>query len=93
MSAGTKLRDLKGRAQRRVRAFAAARRGNVAMIFALTLIPLCFAVGAGLDYARAVVVRSNMSEAIDAAALAVGSTQGLTTAQMQTMAQQYFTAN
>jgi Flp pilus assembly protein TadG len=93
MSAGMKLRDLKGRALKGVRAFAAASRGNVAMIFALTLIPLCFAVGAGLDYARAVVVRSNMSEAIDAAALAVGSTKGLTNAQMQTLAQQYFNAN
>ena len=93
MSAGTKLRDLKGRALRRVRAFASSNRGNVAMIFALTLIPLCFAVGAGLDYARAVVVRSTMSAAIDAAALAVGATQGLTNAQMQTLAQQYFNAN
>jgi Flp pilus assembly protein TadG len=93
MSARTKQRDLKGRALRRARAFAAARSGNVAMIFALTLVPLCFAVGAGLDYARAVVVRSNMSEAIDAAALAVGGTSGLTTAQQQTLAQQYFNAN
>jgi Flp pilus assembly protein TadG len=93
MSAGLKLRQLSGRVLARARAFAAARRGNVAMIFALTLIPLCIAVGAGLDYARAVVVRSNMSEAIDAAALAVGSTTGLTTAQMQTLAQQYFNAN
>jgi len=93
MSAGKKLRDLKVHALRRVRAFAAASRGNVAMIFALTLIPLCLATGAGLDYARAMVVRSNMSEAIDAAALAVGSTTGLTTAQQQAMAQQYFNAN
>jgi len=93
MFAGTKLRELSDRVLRRVRVFAAASRGNVAMIFALTLIPLCFAVGAGLDYARAVVVRSNMSEAIDAAALAVGSTTGLTNAQMQTLAQQYFNAN
>jgi Flp pilus assembly protein TadG len=93
MSAGTKLRQLSGRALRRVRAFATANSGNVAMIFALTLIPLCFAVGAGLDYARAVVVRSTMSAAIDAAALAVGATQGLTNAQMQTLAQQYFNAN
>jgi Flp pilus assembly protein TadG len=93
MSAGTKLRDLKGRALRRVRAFADASHGNVAMIFALALIPLCLATGAGLDYARAVVVRTNMSEAIDAAGLAVGSTTGLTNAQMQTLAQQYFNAN
>ena len=93
MSAGTKLRQLSGRVLGRVRVFAAARSGNVAMIFALALIPLCFAVGAGLDYARAVVVRSSMSAAIDAAALAVGATQGLTNAQMQTLAQQYFNAN
>ncbi|MDE2133112.1 MAG: VWA domain-containing protein [Alphaproteobacteria bacterium] len=93
MPAGTKLGDLALRALKRARAFAAARRGNVAMIFALTLIPLCLATGAGLDYARAVVVRANMSEAIDAAALAVGSSSGLTTAQQQTLAQQYFTAN
>jgi Flp pilus assembly protein TadG len=88
-----KLRDLKRRALRCVRAFAPASRGNVAMIFALVLIPLCLAAGAGLDFARAVVVRASMSEAIDAAALAVGGTQGLTTAQMQTLAQQYFAAN
>jgi Flp pilus assembly protein TadG len=93
MSVGTKLSDLRDRALKRVRVFAASIRGNIAMIFALTLIPLCFAVGAGLDYARAVVVRSTMSAAIDAAALAVGSTTGLTNAQMQTLAQQYFTAN
>ena len=93
MSAGMKFRDLNSRALRRVRAFAAAKRGNVAMIFALSLIPLCVAAGAGLDYARAIVVRSNMAQAINSAALAVGSTTGLTTAQMQTLAQQYFTAN
>ncbi|HEY0283463.1 MAG TPA: pilus assembly protein TadG-related protein [Rhizomicrobium sp.] len=93
MSAGKILRELKGRMLKRVCAFVSARRGNVAMIFALALIPLCLAAGAGLDYARAVVVRSNMAEAIDAAALAVGSSPGLTTAQMRTLAQQYFNAN
>jgi Flp pilus assembly protein TadG len=94
MSAGTKLRALYRPRVAGARApLRPPSRGNVAMIFALTLIPLCFAVGAGLDYARAVVVRANMSEAIDAAALAVGATTGLTTAQMQTLAQQYFTAN
>ncbi|MGA7676024.1 MAG: TadE/TadG family type IV pilus assembly protein [Rhizomicrobium sp.] len=93
MSSGKVFRGLIARAARRVRSFAAARRGNVAMIFALALIPLCIAAGAGLDYARAIVVRSSMAEAIDSAALAVGSSTGLTTAQMQTLAQQYFTAN
>ncbi|MDE2112790.1 MAG: pilus assembly protein TadG [Alphaproteobacteria bacterium] len=77
----------------RARAFARAKRGNVAMIFALSLVPLCLAAGAGLDYARALVVRSNMEQAIDAAGLAVGGTTGLSTAQQQQMAQQYFNAN
>jgi Flp pilus assembly protein TadG len=81
------------RAAVRTRAFAAACRGNVAMIFALSLVPLSLAAGAGLDYARAIVVRSNMSEALDGAALAVGSSTSLTTSQMQTLAQQYFNAN
>lgn len=76
-----------------LRRFAAARRGNVAVIFALSLVPLMIAVGGGLDYARAMVVRAEMNEALDAAALAVGSSTSLTTAQMQALAQQYFNAN
>lgn len=93
MSRSNGYRGLVARASRRVRAFAAAKRGNVAMIFALSLVPLALATGAGLDYARAVVVHASMEDAIDAAALAIGSTSGLTTAQQQTMAQQYFNAN
>lgn len=75
------------------RRFAAARRGNVAVIFALSLVPLMAAVGGGLDYARSVVVRAEMNSALDAAALAVGSATNLTTTQMQALAQQYFNAN
>jgi len=93
MSVRTKLRDFSGRAIRLAREFAVSKGGNVAMMWGLALIPLALAAGAGLDYARAVVVRSNMSEAIDAAALAVGGTNGLTTAQQATLAQQYFNAN
>ena len=33
----------------RARAFLRAKRGNVAMIFALALVPLTVAAGAGLD--------------------------------------------
>ncbi|MGH6870620.1 MAG: pilus assembly protein TadG-related protein [Rhizomicrobium sp.] len=73
--------------------FAAAKRGNVAMIFALSLIPITVAAGAGLDLGRAMVVRARLAEALDSAGLAVGATSGLTTTQMQTLAQQYFNAN
>jgi Flp pilus assembly protein TadG len=76
-----------------VRGFVKSRRGNVAMIFALSIVPLMVAAGAGLDYARAMLVRQQMGEALDAAALAVGSTPNLTQSSAQTLAQKYFDAN
>jgi Flp pilus assembly protein TadG len=78
---------------RLARAFARSTRGNVAMIVGLAIVPLTVGAGAGLDLARAMVVRNQLSESLDAAALAISSTTGLTQTQMQTMAQQYFNAN
>lgn len=77
----------------RARTFLRNRDANVAMMFALSLIPVTIAAGAGLDLTRAMIVKSNLSEALDAAALSVASTSGLTTAQMQSQAQAYFNAN
>jgi Flp pilus assembly protein TadG len=48
------------------------RAGHIAVTLALAAIPLVFATGAGIDYARGLVVRSNMTDALDSAALAVG---------------------
>ena len=75
------------------RAFLKSSRANVAMMFALSLMPLMIGAGAGLDYARAMLVRQQMGEALDAAALAVGSTSGLTRDSAQALAQKYFDAN
>jgi Flp pilus assembly protein TadG len=77
----------------KLRAFARARNANVAMIFGLSLIPIAIAAGAGLDFGRAMIVRTRLAEALDAAGLAVGATTGLTTSQMQALAQKYFNAN
>lgn len=77
----------------RLRAFAKSERGNVAMMFAVALIPLMIGAGAGLDFARGMLVRQQMSEALDAAALAVGSTTGLNQTSAQALAQKYFDAN
>jgi len=79
--------------QKRVRGFLCNRDANVAMIFAISLVPVIVAAGAGLDLARSMIVKSALSEALDAAALSVGATPGLTQAQMQTQAQNYFNAN
>lgn len=73
--------------------FVPARRGNVAMIFALALVPLMLATCGALDFARAIMVRANMAEALDAAALAVGATRGLSQTEMEDLARKYFEAN
>lgn len=44
-------------------------RGNIAIIFAIALVPLLGFVGAAVDYSRAVAARTKMQEALDATAL------------------------
>ncbi|MBW8857899.1 MAG: hypothetical protein JF604_27045 [Bradyrhizobium sp.] len=46
------------------------RRGSVAQIFALALIPVAFMAGAAIDYTRSVTERSELQVAVDAAVLA-----------------------
>lgn len=46
--------------------------GNVAMMFGLTILPVMLMVGASVDYGRAVTTRSQLQNATDAAALAIG---------------------
>ncbi len=53
-----------------LRSFSSDRRGNVAIIFALTAIPAMLITGIGVDYAKALSVRSKLQNAADAAALA-----------------------
>lgn len=79
--------------KRQMRALRMARKGNVAMIFALSVVPLLLAGGSGIDLARSLAVRGKLYAAVDAAALAVASKTGITQAQAQILAQQYFDAN
>jgi Flp pilus assembly protein TadG len=53
-----------------LRRFARDRKGNIAMIFALALVPITFAIGMGIDYTSAARKRSQLNAAADAAALA-----------------------
>jgi Flp pilus assembly protein TadG len=89
LAMGTRMKTIAAVA----RGFLRAKRGNVAMMFGLALVPLVLAAGAGLDYSRAMLVRQQMGEALDAAALAVGSTTGLNATTAQALAQKYFDAN
>ena len=73
--------------------FARNKRGNVAILFGLAIIPMVLAIGAAVDYGRALMVRERMADAADASALAIGSWTNLTEAEMKAKAQQYFDAN
>jgi Flp pilus assembly protein TadG len=87
------LAELCRTALARLTAFHRSTRGNVAMIVALSIVPLMVATGAGVDLSRALIVRSRLAEALDAAGLAVGASNSLTAAQKLTLAQNYFNAN
>ncbi|WP_296817304.1 TadE/TadG family type IV pilus assembly protein [Brevundimonas sp.] len=54
-----------------VRRLFGSRAANVAPIFALCVIPMAAAAGAGIDYSRAASARSHMQDIADAAALRV----------------------
>ncbi len=87
------LTRAKARLSAAVKAFPRSSHGNVAMIVALSLVPVSIGAGAGLDLSRALIVRARLAEALDAAGLAVGASSGLTTDQMTSLAQKYFSAN
>jgi len=87
------VRSVAHKACRQLPRFARSNNGSTAIIFALSMIPVLAVGGAGIDLARAMMVKARLSSALDAAALAVGKTSGLTTPQIQALAQKYFDAN
>ena len=77
----------------KLRAFGRATGANVAMMFGLSLLPLAIAASAGMDFANAMMVRNQMSDALDAAALALGAQNNLSGTAAQQLAQKVFNAN
>ena len=51
------------------RRFRRDRSGNIAVLFALTLVPVMSAVGCAVDYTRATQIKSKLQSAIDAASV------------------------
>ncbi|MCK1288331.1 TadE/TadG family protein [Bradyrhizobium sp. 44] len=75
--------------------FAAAEQGNIAVIFAIALLPVLGFVGAAIDYSRAAQARSAMQAALDSTSLMVSkdlSSGTITTSQISIKAQAYFNA-
>ena len=69
------------------------RRGGVAPMFALAIIPVIGLTGAAIDYSRANSVRTGMQAALDATALAMAKlAPTLTASQLQQQTTAYFNA-
>ena len=72
----------------------ADRKGSVATIFAVAMVPVVIAAGIGIDIARASASRANLQDAVDATALALAHMPAGTTQQaMTTKAQGWLAAN
>lgn len=73
--------------------FLKSERGDSAILFALSAIPVLLAAGAGIDYARYNDTRTHVQAALDAAALAGGAVTGKTDAEREAIAEAAFEAN
>lgn len=82
---------MKRRVRVRAAAFARERSGVIAIVVALAAIPLMLATGAAIDFGRAYVVKSRLGFALDAAGLAVGSSDP--TSDLDQIFRRYFEAN
>ena len=74
-------------------AFLGNRRGNVAMIFALALLPISLLAGGAVDLNQAMNARSRLAQALDAAALAVGVNVSLSNEDALRIANDFIAAN
>jgi len=69
------------------------RKGGVAPILALAIVPLVASVGAAVDYSRANLVRTSMQSALDSTALMLSKdAQTLSAGQLDLKASTYFNA-
>ena len=73
--------------------FGGDRQGAVALVFGLTFMPMMIGTGMAIDYARAQTLKKELGHALDAAALAAGSWQGLSSSEMELKARDFFNAN
>jgi Flp pilus assembly protein TadG len=87
--------SFRNQARSATRRFVRANEGNIAVTFAIALVPILGFVGAAIDYTRANSARSSMQAALDSTALMLSKdlSEGIiTTSQITAKAQSYFTA-
>ena len=87
--------SIANRVRNAARRFAGANQGNIAVIFAIALVPLIAFVGAAVDYTRANTARSAMQAALDSTALMLSkdlSDGRISEADIDQKAKTYFAA-
>jgi Flp pilus assembly protein TadG len=76
------------------RSFRREEKGAIIVLFALLIVPFLFATGAAIDYGRMLLVKRQLTSAVDAAALAVArSTDFDDQDALKAQAQSYIEAN
>ncbi len=87
------IKHLSAKLAKAVQGFSGADGGNLAMMFALAVVPIMGLVGAAVDYSRANSDKAAMQAAVDATALMLSkNVSTLTTAQISQEATNYFNA-
>ncbi len=86
------LKGVGRRAARRVEALKGDSRGNVALIFGLLMVPVAMLTFASLDLYRVTSARSNLQDALDAAALVAARTQTVDPVRINAAGQSALTA-
>lgn len=84
---------LSRKTSRLLRRFGNAETGTVATIFAVTAIPLCLALGMGIDIGRNVMATTELQVALDAAALAAAAAEDVSDAARIKIGQDVFASN
>lgn len=73
--------------------FARDERGVVLMLFLVLIVPLLILIAIAIDFSQFLVMKRQLLAAVDAAALDVASTPGLSDADAQARAQAFINAN
>ena len=69
------------------------RMGNVAITFALAVVPLLLAAGMAIDYLRAINAQAQLQAAVDTAVLAAGASDRINIAEIKKLVNDYLAGN
>ncbi len=85
--------QIRSKLQGLVKRFGTCQKGGIAILYALSAIPLCIAAGSAVDFIRYVANSTELQAALDSAALAAAATPELTDEERLAMAEATFVAN